>query len=82
MPCILLHCIYIYIYVCVCVFVCHRHKNGYGNETTTFLTYGSIWYKRLIGVDAGGYADDHQCVCVCMCSGFPAKMMEQTIVMS
>ena len=37
---------------------CHRHKNGYRNEMMTFHTYGSIWYKQLIGVDASGYADD------------------------
>ena len=61
---------------------CHRHENGYRNEMMTFCTYGSIWYKRLIGMDASGYADDHWHVCVCMHSGFPAKMMEQTIVTS
>ena len=61
---------------------CHRHENGYGNKTTTFHTYGSIQYKWLIGMDAGRYADDCQHVCVHMHSGFPAKMMEQTIVMS
>ena len=49
---------------------------------TTFCTYGSIWYKWLFGMDAGRYADDHQHVHVHMCSGFPAKMMEQTIVTS
>ena len=48
----------------------------------TFHTYGFIWYKWLIGVDAGGYADNHQCVCVHMHSGFAAKMTEQTIMMS
>ena len=48
----------------------------------TFRTYGSIWYKWFIDVDAGGYADDCWCVHVHMCSGFPNKMMEQTIVMS
>ena len=48
----------------------------------TFQTYGSIWYKQLIGMDAGRYADDRQHVRVCMCSGFPAKMTEQTIVTS
>ena len=61
---------------------CHRHKNGYRNEMTTFHTYSSIQYKWLIGVDAGMYADNHWHVCVHMCSGFPTKMMEQTIVMS
>ena len=61
---------------------CHRHKNGYGNETMTFCTYDSIRYKWLIGVDAGRYADDCQHVCVHMHSGFPTKMMEQTIVTS
>ena len=48
----------------------------------TFRTYGFIWYKQLIGMDASGYADDCWHVCVCMHSGFPTKMMEQTIVMS
>ena len=48
----------------------------------TFRTYGSIWYKQLIGMDTGGYADDHWHVCVCMCSGFPAKITEQTIMTS
>ena len=48
----------------------------------TFHTYGSIWYKQLIGMDASRYAEDHWHVCVHMCSGFPAKMMEQTIVTS
>ena len=48
----------------------------------TFHTYGSIRYKWLIGVDAGRYADDRWHVCVHMHSGFPAKMTEQTIVMS
>ena len=57
-------------------------QNGYRNETTTFCTYLFIWYKWLIGMDASGYTDDCWHVRVCMCSGFPAKMMEQTIVMS
>ena len=48
----------------------------------TFHTYGFIWYKWLIGMDTGGYADDCQHVHVCMHSGCPAKMMEQTIMMS
>ena len=48
----------------------------------TFHTYSSIWYKWLIGVDASGYADDRWHVCLCMRSGFPAKMMEQTTVTS
>ena len=61
---------------------CHRHENGYRNKTTTFGTYSSIQYKWLVGMDAGGYTDNCQHVCVCMCSGFPAKMTEQTIVMS
>ena len=39
-------------------------------------------YKQLIGVDAGRNADELSAVCLCMCSGFPAKMMEQTIVTS
>ena len=39
-------------------------------------------YKWLIGVDAGGNADKLSAVRLCMCSGFPTKMMEQTIVMS
>ena len=48
----------------------------------TFRTYGSIRYKQLIGMDAGGYADNYWHVCVCMHSGFPTKMMEHTIVTS
>ena len=59
-----------------------QHKNGYGNETTTFRTYGSIQYKWLIGMDAGRYADDHWHVRVCMHSDFSAKMTEQTIMIS
>ena len=54
---------------------CHRHENGYGNEMT-FRTYGSIWYKWLIGMDTSRYADDHWHVHVHMCSGFPTKMIE------
>ena len=61
---------------------CHRHENGYGNEMMTFRTYGSIQYNQLIGMDAGRYADNRWHVCVHMHSGFPTKMMEQTIVMS
>ena len=61
---------------------CHRHENGYRNEMMTFRTYSSIRYKQLIGVDAGSYADDCWHVWVHMCSGFPTKMMEQTIVTS
>ena len=45
---------------------CHRHENGYRNEMTTFHTYSSIWYKWLIGMDAGGYADD--CIGMFMCA--------------
>ena len=48
----------------------------------TFRTYGFIWYKWLIGVDAGRYTDNCWHVRVCMHSGFPAKMMEQTIMTS
>ena len=33
-------------------------------------------------MDAGKYADGHQADHLHMCSGFPAKMMEQTIVTS
>ena len=62
--------------------ICHRHENGYGNETTTFHTDGFIRYKWLIGMDAGRYADDCRHVFVHMCSGFPTKMTEQTIVTS
>ena len=61
---------------------CHRHENGYGNKTVTFRTHGFIRYKRLIGMDAIGYTDDRWHVHVHMCSGFPAKMTEQTIVTS
>ena len=39
-------------------------------------------YKWLIGMDAGRNADELLAVCLCMCSGFPTKMMEQTIVTS
>ena len=42
----------------------------------------SFRYKRLIGLDASRNADEPSAVHLCMCSGFPAKMMEQTIVMS
>ena len=49
---------------------------------TTFRTYGFIRYKWLIGMDASGYADDCWHIRVHMHSGFPAKMMEQTIMMS
>ena len=42
----------------------------------------NFWYKRLIGMDSGRNADELPAVCPCMCSGFPAKMMEQTIVTS
>ena len=63
-------------------YICHRHENGYRNKMMTFCTYGFIRYKRLIGVDAGRYTDDHWHVCVHMGSGFPTKMMEQTIVTS
>ena len=48
----------------------------------TFRTYGSIQYKWLIGVDVGRYADNRRHVRLLMCSGFPAKMMEQTIMTS
>ena len=48
----------------------------------TFCTYSFIRYKQLIGMDAGRYADNRWHVCVHMHSGFPAKMMEQTIVTS
>ena len=54
---------------------CHRHENRFGNEMT-FRT------KRLIGMDAGRNADKLPAVCLCMHSGFPTKMMEQTIVTS
>ena len=60
----------------------HRHENGYRNEMMTFCTYSFIRYKRLIGVDAGRYADDHRHVSVHMHSGFPTKMTEQTIMTS
>ena len=46
------------------------------NDISYFL------YKRLIGMDTGRYADEPSAVHLCMCSGFPAKMMEQTIVTS
>ena len=39
-------------------------------------------YKWLIGVDAGRNIDELLVVRLCMCSGYPAKMMEQTIVTS
>ena len=39
-------------------------------------------YKWLIGVDAGRNVDKPLAVHLCMCSGFPTKMMEQTIMMS
>ena len=39
-------------------------------------------YKWLIGVDAGRNGDKPPAVCPCMGSGFPAKMMEQTIMTS
>ena len=39
-------------------------------------------YKWFIGVDAGRYADELSAVRLCMHSGFPTKMMEQTIVTS
>ena len=61
---------------------CHRHENGYRNETMTFRTYGFIRYKWLIGMDASGYTDDRRHIRVCMHSGFPTKMMEQTIATS
>ena len=39
-------------------------------------------YKQLIGMDAGGYTDNHrQFICTCAVV-FPTKMMEQTIVTS
>ena len=41
-----------------------------------------FWLKRLIGMDASRYADDWLVVHLHMCSGFLAKMMEQTIVIS
>ena len=41
-----------------------------------------LWYKWLIGVDAGRNADEPLAVHLHMCSGFPTKMMEQTIVTS
>ena len=46
------------------------------------MTFSYFWLKQLIGMDASRYADDCQwfvCACVVV---FPAKMMEQTIVMS
>ena len=42
----------------------------------------NFWYKRLIGMDAGRNVDEPLAVFLCMHSGFPTKMMEQTIVMS
>ena len=41
-----------------------------------------FWYKWLIGMDASRNADEPSAVHLCMRSGFPAKMMEQTIVTS
>ena len=48
----------------------------------TFRTYGSIWYKWLIGMDPGRYADNSWHIHVHMHSGFTTKMTEQTIVTS
>ena len=39
-------------------------------------------YKQLIGMDAGGNTDKPLAVCLHMHSGFPTKMMEQTIMTS
>ena len=41
-----------------------------------------FWYKQLIGMDASRNADKPSTVCLHMCSGFPTKMMEQTIMTS
>ena len=44
------------------------------NDITNFR------YKWLIGMDASGNADEPSAVHLCMHSGFPTKMMEQTIM--
>ena len=59
-----------------------RLENGFGDETTTFRDIPNFWYKWLIGVDTGINADEPLAACLHMHSGFPAKMMEQTIVTS
>ena len=41
-----------------------------------------FWYKWLIGMDASRNSDKPSAVRLCMHSGFPTKMMEQTIVTS
>ena len=65
------------------------HRNTWGRVTQAQkqvrkqnddLSY--FWYKWLIGMDASRNAGELSAVCLHMCSGFPTKMMEQTIVTS
>ena len=61
------------------------HQNAWGRvsqarKQNDDLSY--FWYKWLIGMDDGRNADELLAVCLCMHSGFPSKMMEQTIMTS
>ena len=65
------------------------HQNTWGrvSQTQKQVKQGNddiskFRYKWLIGMDASRNTDKPSAVCLHMHSGFPAKMMEQTIVTS
>ena len=68
-----------YIYVCMYIYICHRHEEGFGKEMTRF---GISVIFGIFGMDAGGCADKLWWFFLDMHSGFPTKIIEQTIVMS
>ena len=58
---------------------CHRHGKRFGREA---MRFGISIIFGIFGMDASRCADKIMVVLLCMHSGFPTEILEQTIVTS